>query len=393
MKIRSLMVLLAMLAVYSCNDDAKSDITLQNQEVNISFAAQTDVVVKADTKAAVSDLTTASKFTFYAFKKGADGNYSFAKKISDASATYTTTNVWKSDKALLSVGTYRFICFYNLSDANIVTEDNLTALGSKSWTDIKNGIVIEHLSPNKDKDMDEFFCGESDADIQVNNNDVTVSIDPLKRVVSRIDVKFVKIAEDGNEVKYSDGHTIFGASDNLQTIMLDVVGAAKKYSLGTTPLSSNIWTDNLKFTYNNAALQNLVVIGESLSNSTFPTVNSDPAVGNDYDDIDAMKNGIIKGSAYFRGAYILPFMEEDNKLSKILINLSGKEAAQRTIEAGNLSVEENYITLVTVKLKSSTATGPGAGNDDEHLFNPKVKFTVTIDKLFAGVHNSNVEVE
>lgn len=389
MNIRSLMVLLAMLVVYSCDDDTKSDITSQNRDVNISFAAQTDVFVKANTKAAVPNLTTASKFTFYAFKKGTNGNYSFAKKISDASSTYENS-IWKSKNALLSVGTYRFICFYNLPDGNISSENALNALGSKPWEEIKNDIIIEHSSSTDD--MDEFFCGESNSEIQINENEAIVEIkNTLKRVVSRIDVKFVKITEDGkNEVTYSDGKTIFGADDNLQSITLDIIGAAKKFSLGTATPPSDIWADPLKFSYNT----DLVVYGKSSSNSTFPTANSDPTAGNNFDDVKAMEEGIIKGSAYFRGAYILPFMDnevQNKKLSKISISLSGKEGAERIILAEDLKVQKNYITLVTVKLKSSTTTGPG--NDDEHLFNPKVKFTVTIDKLFAGVNNSDVVVD
>lgn len=388
MKIRIfLLLLLGMPVVYSCTNEITVPSEIKpGQEVSISFIAQPDVVVKAGTRVAAADLVTAAKFTFYAFKKETDGTYSFEKEISDSKATYAAS-AWKSDKALLSVGTYRFLCFYNLPATGRPADAILAAMKGMTWANILDGIVIEHLSAGSNTDVDEFFSGESTGDILISDNNITVVIEEkLKRVVSRIDVKFVKITVDkSKEVSYGDGNDIFGASGDLKNIALNVKGAAKKFGMGATKLS-DVWATDLNFNY--ASPLDFVVFGTSPKTSTFPNSN-----GSDVNNKEAMAKGIIKGGAYFRGAYILPFMKDKETLKEIKIELTDANDAKRTIVAATeLFVQKNFVTLVTVKLQSTTAT-EGPGDDKEHLFNPKVKFTVTVDNLFGGVTNSDVVVE
>lgn len=395
-KFNFLLILSAMLAVGACSENEIPVNEEEKEVVNVVFSTQSDVDVTAGTRAAASDLTSPGKFSFYAFKKSAEGKYSFAKKISDSSAKYES-GVWSSDGSLLAVGTYRFLCFYNLgANQALPTEESLKALPNGDWGSILNGMVVTHTSETAD--IDEFFCGESNngvegagksADVQITGatgNRVVVGFDDLVRVSARIDVKFVKLASvTPDEVAYGGTNTIFGSKDNLVSVELGVRGLAKKLSLGATAQTDK-WATDRAFTYGSLTESHLV-LGESLVNSIFPVANE-----KNMNDVAAMKAGIIKGGAYFRGAYILPFMNGD-KLTQVQVNLAGKDNAARTIVAtDNLVVEKNMITLITVKLLSSTPAG-GTGNDEEHLFNPRVKFEVKVDQQYGGVNSSDVVVE
>lgn len=402
MKIRYLVILFTLFTVYSCsksNEDLPGSLT--DKEVNVIFAAHPEISVSSLTRGAASDLVTADKFTFYAFKKGKDGKYTFTKKLADPAATYGQAEgekqVWQSDQALLSVGTYRFICFYNLQGTfqSLPGEADLQQWGSKDWEDILNGFIIEHLTDSQD--VNEFFCGASKTDLQIageNGNSIVVDFGtPLTRVVSRIDIKFIKVNErQDSEVYYSAGQSIFGTRDNLRAINLEVMGLSKKVSLGTIEPLSNLWNKETTFAFTDPVGNGLVVFGERTSAGISEYPKSD---GSDVNDISAMKEKIIRGGAYFRGAYVLPFMDKDKILQKLQIRLTGKDNAERMIiatENERLSVKKNFVTLVTIKLLSNTSDG-GPGDDSEHLFNPKVRFIVSVSQLFAGVTNADIVVE
>lgn len=398
-------MLFAALAICSCSE---SDDTLLGDEpsgeAKIIFAAHPDLQVTAGTRAAASDLVSGGKFTFYAFKKGQDGNYAFEKKLHDEAAVYSDTEKhWRSNKALLPVGTYRFLSFYNLLGEveSLPGEETMKEWGSRSWNAVLDGIVIEHLSDTKD--VDEFFCSASDEDIQIagaNGNSIVVGLGVLKRVVSRIDVKFVKVAKNdpvqnpdlNYEVCYDNDSTIFGAKGDLKTIQLRIDGLSKKYSLGVEP-SSNVWGKMTEFSFLDPIAGGLVVFGEKISAGIGGYPNPD---GSDVNKVTEMKAKISRGGAYFRGAYVLPFMSTNKFLEKLQIDLSGKDNAERLIVvtggATTLQVRKNYVTLVTVKLMSNTEAGD-LGDNKEHLFNPKLKFTVSVSDLYDGVDNSDVPVE
>lgn len=391
-KINFFLILCAVLAVSSCSQNEILNEEESKEQVNVSFLAQPDVVVTAGTRAAVESLTDPTKFKFYAFKKTGD-TYSFTQEISGEGAAYDN-GIWSSTKSQLAVGTYRFLCLYNVGDMQSLS--NLTGLKGE-WATILNGVVFEHK--NAATDVNEFFSGSSgDEDIKGTTsagNGVVVELGNLKRVVARIDVKFVKVATDGKaEVMYSDGNCIFGSAGNLTSITQTATGVAKKFSLGVTMPADAIWSTDCVFPVK--VLDPYLTMGMKDikdGNGTFPALEGEK----DMDNIPA--NEIIKGGAYFRGAYVLPFVTQDPvlKLSKVLIKLAGGASEEtkvsREIVADNsLFVKTNFITLITVKLLGTNA--PGApGIDDEHLFNPKVKFTVNISTVYDGVSNSDVVVE
>lgn len=388
------LILCAVLAISSCS---KSEILSEEEskeQVNVSFLAQPDVIVTAGTRAAATDLIDAKKFSFYAFKRNKDGKtYSFTKEISDTSegAKYNGSE-WSSNLSQLPVGTYSFLCLYNVGAAQSLS--GIEGVKNMEWSAIQNGIIIEHRS--KLADVDEFFSGEV-TDVAItgsNGNSIVVDFGELKRVSARIDVKFVKVTADKlNEVSYKEGKTIFGDAGNLQSIKQTVKGLANTFSFGE--MNQVLWEEKCEFKFGS----NLVTLGTSAINSTFPAENDEKDMNNTAN----MENGIIRGGAYFRGAYVLPFMAKEAKLDEVLIYLIGKSGADEeevdrtiTVTNGNgieLFVKKNFITLITVKLLSTTATGPGDGDDNEHLFNPKMKFTVSVDSKYDGVNNSDVVVE
>lgn len=371
----------------SPNDDQ------QKQEVRVVFTTPVDVNIAANTRGATNlGNIEASKFLFCAFRKEADNSYSFAKAIKDESATYNEKDKqWASDKSLLAVGTYKFISFYNLGGNESLPD--MSAWVGKTWPDIENSMVITSLNI----DADEIFCGQTN-DIQISGatnsdaNNTVVNVE-LSRIIARLDVKFVKMATDGTtEVKFSTGHSIFGKGENLKSVNLTIGGLSKTFNLGTTP--SSIWPSSSVFPFNN--LTGLMAYGTNITapTSTFPADNEQ-----NMDILDnKVSERIIRGAAYFKGAYILPFVGADQKLSKVQIDLTGKNEEIRGIIATNkLVVTKNRVTLITVKLQSTTDPGDGSvapdGDDLEHLFNPKIKFSIEIDRKYLGVNKSEVEVQ
>lgn len=402
-KFNFVLMLSVALAVCSCSENETLPNEESTEQVAVAFLAQPEANVVVGTRSAPEDYVSANKFTFFAFKKNAKGTYNYAKTISNETAGGAQydpeTKLWSSDKSLLTVGTYRFLCMYNLGSTVILPEEKaMKALTDMTWENIQNGIVIEHKTANAD--VDEFFSGEAIdklgvvGDVNVTgveeDNRMVVAFEDLSRVVARVDVKFVKVAVDKSiEVSYSGTNTIFGEENNLETIELSADGLAKKMNMGTAPLMDK-WEATQKFLFDN---MELVTIGESKVNSVFPT-NDDLQ---DMNDTEAMRKGIVKGGAYFRGAYVLPFMTA-TRLTKLKIDLGAIDGSKRTITSDkdqDLKVTKNFITLVTVKLLSSTtAVTPGEpGTDEENLFNPRIKFEVTIDQKFAGFNPSDIEVE
>lgn len=105
-----------------------------------------------------------------------------------------------------------------------------------------------------------------------------------------------------------------------------------------------------------------------------------------------IKKGIAKGGAYFMG-FVLTSISLISQTLNANIQLN-KANQERTIKVPGFAVTSNYVSIITVRLKSSTDAGDNNnGNDDEHLFNPKSTFIVEIEKTYVGIHNTNVDVE
>lgn len=369
----------------------------------ISFITKVDNPVRTITSRAQSEwgksgVPYVSKFVFYAFRQyGADESsvYKLEKIIKDtkdSDAVLGDGNTWSStdESSLLPVGKYKFISLYNIGNAkeNSGLENELL-IGS-IFEDAEKAL-IRHT--NNTTDVNEIFCGITVTPVTVGlDNEAKVPV-TLTRMVARVDVKFVKVSSDNKdiEIPYKDLNTIFGElKDSIAGITIDMNGLPSSLSFDKTENGGLVLDCSYK-----ALVLDKLAFGRSSLTSTYPGGKTD------FDaDTSVIASNVIRGGAYLKGAYVLPFTPS-GQMNCIVLTLEPKDTikySSRKITVNNtasfpLNLQANYVTLVTVKLVSTTDSGnPDGGDDDEHLFNPKTKLIVTIDKTWGGSIDVPVEV-
>lgn len=353
-------------------------------EVKVSFTAQivNDVASRAE-----ANVNTGKNLEIIAYRKQADGNYAYAKSVTATVTANGNEIQYSNSEFKLEIGTYRFLSIYNVG--NDFTLDYLKDDSAvKTWQEILDAVKISNASESKSLNINEIFAGGSLDNNEGNNSDMNVAEDidlsesqgentvnvsiSLSRVNSRIDLRFLKFSpsDDGNEQAYGNGMNIFGKDGNLKSITTSAKSAIS-WSWGAGPQS--IAEDDLKYTTNDYAG---VTIGTLTEGSTdFPTEG-------DAQNMDAIPAGrILKGAAYYKGAYILPFTTADKTTMKLTITLVGNEGKQkRVLEADGVKAEKNKVTVVTFKYRASS----DFPDDKENLFNPTIKYDVTIDTQWNG---------
>lgn len=356
-------------------------------EVKVSFTAQivNDVASRAE-----ANVNTGKNLEIIAYRKQADGNYVYAKSVTATVTANDNEIQYSNSEFKLEIGTYRFLSIYNVG--NELTLDYLKDVSAvKTWQEILDAVKISNASESKSLNINEIFAGGSLDNNGGNNSDMNVAEDidlsesqeentvnvsiSLSRVNSRIDLRFLKFSpsdnvDDGNEQAYEGEENIFGETGNLVSITTSAKSAIS-WSWGAGPQS--IAEDDLKYTTNDYAG---VTIGTLTEGSTdFPTEG-------DAQNMDAIPaNRILKGGAYYKGAYILPFTTSDSTM-KLTVTLVGNEGKQtRVLEADGVKAEKNKVTVVTFKYRASS----DFPDDKENLFNPTIKYDVTIDTQWNGV--------
>lgn len=385
---------------WGCNDSEISNgVNTLNQRV--LFVTQLkDVSVSASKSQAgfdpVSNVPYVAKFVFYAFRENASGVYVLEKIVKDTSdeqALLGNDEIWSTDdeSSLLPVGKYKFISLYNLG---VVGENGglreEIPLGTR--LDVAKAMVFEHT--DNGNDINEVFCGIKETPTSIGaDNEAVVAIE-LSRIVSRIDVKFIKLSADGSvEIPYGNNNTIFGETvasvSNINGISMALNGLPSALSFDKTSNGS----DKLDCTYE-ALLAEKLVFGKSAASSSFPGTDTNFDASSTF-----IADGIIAGGAYLKGAYVLPFVSGTDKMNSIILTLQPTDQSKygsRTITintSGALALQSNYVTLITVKLISTTdPLHPETGDDNEHLFNPKTRLTVSIDTKWGGCIDVPVEV-
>lgn len=354
-------------------------------EVKVSFTAQivNDVASRAE-----ANVNTGKNLEIIAYRKQADGNYAYAKSVTATVTANDNEIQYSNSEFKLEIGTYRFLSIYNVG--NDFTLDYLKDDSAvKTWQEILDAVKISNASESKSLNINEIFAGGSldnnegnnggmsvaeDIDLSESQGENTVNVSiSLSRVNSRIDLRFLKFSpsDDGNEQAYGNGMNIFGKDGNLKSITTSAKSAIS-WSWGAGPQS--IAEDDLKYTTNGYAG---VTIGTLTEGSTdFPTEG-------DAQNMDAIPaNRILKGGAYYTGAYILPFTTTDKTTMKLTVTLVGNEGKQkRVLVAAGVKAEKNKVTVVTFKYRASS----DEPNDNENLFNPTIKYDVTIDTQWNGV--------
>ena len=339
-------------------------------EVKVSFTAQ---IVNDVASRAKANVGTGNNLEIIAYQKQADGNYVYAKSVT-ATVTATGNEIQYSNSEFkLEIGTYRFLSIYNVG--NGLTLDYLKDVSAvKTWQEILDAVKISNAG--KSLDINEIFAGGSLDNNEENNGEMSVAEDidlsesqeentvnvsiSLSRVNSRIDLRFLKFspseADGGNDLEqaYKGDENIFGEeTDNLVSITTSAQSATS-WSWGAG--SQSIAGEDLTYTTNGYAG---VTIGTLAEGSTdFPTEG-------DAQNMDAIPAGrILKGAAYYTGAYILPFTTSDSTM-KLTVTLVGNEGKQkRVLVAAGVKAEKNKVTVVTFKYRASS----DEPKDNENLF-------------------------
>lgn len=392
----------AMLGGCSQSDDELNG-GYTGEGVNVTFVPEIIGVSNvAGSRAAASlDKKDAESLTILAFQRQGDGKYKLLQR-SDAEQYKNGSSIadipdnpgtfkWENATFRLPLGTYRFEAFYNVGGGlqlDAPTEADI-------WENLKKQIVLKYTEAVKSLDVNEVFAtdGNSEevvlAESQTSAGTVTVDLS-LTRVNARIDVRILKkyYANEGGpgvEQGYDTGD-IFGG----KTIT--------KITTTTKKIPTWNWEDNtvavgdlVSFEDANTTGEGNLFIGTSTTDTTFPTGDEQKYM----DDIEV--EHIRRGAAYYKGAYILPFVTGNatTTLDKVNFVIEAAEPTAtteaedadnsdnvRNLEATKVPVNQNKVTLLTFVLKASSEEP----DDKEDLFTPNVKYIVTIDQEWAGVN-------
>lgn len=399
MKTLKLLFITALSAMtLSCSEKATTEIP-ETELRNISCTTQLTTHSSAQTRGSAPTSLDEDHFVLYAFKKNGEGNFSYEEAKHSAAAINGET--WKYNAAF-PVGTYKFIAFYNLDESNRTNLNEIIEnIKNISWETVLKSIVITHYPSTTSQyqtDMNEIFCGNTEeinisSGVGGDDNEIKIEL-TLARIVSRIDIKFIKVASNDPtiEVPYKTGN-IFGSTEaNPLTSLI--------FKPTNIPLKYNLYGENPDYTagipcevtYNTPTFRYGESGADAVKSTEYQPFPKDADAINQNMETN-IKNGIANGGAYFMGSYLLPFSPSVSQTLNANIQLN-KANQERTIKVPSFTVTKNYVSVITIKLNSSTeAENNGEGNDDEHLFNPKSTFIVEIEKTYDGIHQTDVDVE
>lgn len=394
-----LSVVLALSVLTGCNNESLVNLNDSKDGVEVSFNISVNTGKKQSRAAANLTSIESKKIVVVAYASASEGNYTFKAVTESESNVIQTTESGEgfelSNKDfLLPIGSYRFLVLYNVGDN---TEfDYYKDEAAKSWDEILGQAKISRTTTDAQLDVNEIFAYSSVEDVNLSEQTGKINVEvELDRINSRIDVLVKKIYkykdDDGKEheteVGYSVGTDVLGGASNIQSVTTEV----DKYV--------NSWSLSKVSTYSTADIE----FDDSNNGNITVGISDDPTgdIDADFVNNDDIASLIKKGSCYYKGAYILPFVGSGvanvpSDIPNLSITFKQKAVAggkTRTINVQNVKAQENYISLITVKLITTKDPGDGGdGDDGENIFNPSVEYTITIDKLWGGVHDTPVEI-
>lgn len=281
--------------------------------------------------------------TVLAFKGDGKGNFVFQNSTEIMSDNSVITQneegkwVWKNEKFFLPIGEYRLMVVYSENPAALKLDYPKDA-NSYTWDELTELVNIR-VQKDAKLNVGEVFANDPDNEVFVNGMQGNIGV-RLERVSTRLDFRFIKIdAETGEEQDYTTNN-IFGGT--LASVQLEAnVPSFWGWYSDVQDNRFMSWTD-------------LNVDGSENSNVSI-------------DD---------KGFAYYEGAYILPFADENVKLDNLEIeltsqNYNGKKVKYR-IE--DVPARKNHISLVTVRLLAE-----GEKDDNENIFTEETNLNTDVD--------------
>ena len=402
------LVLFALLPMFvSCeNEEFNSEIESNKNVVTVKFAGQIGNLLSSR---AVQADATSKELCIVAYRKMESGKYKCAGFKNTSVMANGNEFTWSDSEFRLNVGTYRFLGFYNINQENaqldLTFSDDMEV--EKTWQEVLDAVVISRKSINTDLNVNEIFAGGSsdnndatenntiaeDVDLSKNseNNKVVVNL-ILSRINSRIDFRFLKFSPkeapgDNTEQYYTTSDfNIFGPKGNLKSIAISTSNASSRWTWGQT--ASSPFVALHQYTTqgeSNVTLGTLVKEGESIL-TDFPNGDADK---DKLENIPAER--IAQGAAYYKGVYILPFVNVESKNFDLEVELKGKglnepngllgEEQTRLLEATGVTAESNKVTVVTFKYRASS----NDSDDKENIFNPTITYEVTINTVWNGI--------
>lgn len=277
-----------------------------------------------------------------AYKSDGNGNFSFqnSTEYMNGSSVLTESDngkwIWKNSKFLLPIGEYRLLMVYADTMENLDL-DYPNDSKSYTWDELVEGFRIS-APETAGLNVGEVFANSPETEVFFTGaNNISVSLD---RVNTRLDFEFVKIdAETGEEEPY-ESNNIFGGSLRSVSLAADV------------PYSWN-W---------NGSEQSMAV-------RKWTDVNVDGSENSNV-SVDS------KGFAYYKGAYILPFVNSDAVLDNLEIELVSEDYDGRTVKYSidGIPARKNHISLVNVQLMAH-----GEKDDDVNIFTGDTSMEVDMD--------------
>lgn len=344
------------------------------QQMTVNFVPEVLGEGTGNSRAVASSYNDPAKVTILAYKKGDNGAYKLEKSLQEGSA---------ATSLVLPVGVYRFVAFYNIGNQmQLSCPEN-----ANSWDELVEQITLSSLEASP-LDVNEVFVTSKDcsevnvAEVSEGNNTITVSLQ-LKRVNARIDVLVKKVNKNGVEQPYAKGN-VFGEEPLAQIVT--TATAVGKWSWDHHQIGES------KKSYTDTKLADNICIGVSAA----PTVKSEVYKDNNKNDID--ENKIMKGSAYYKGVYVLPFVNGNTTLDEVNIKLvsESKDAdnapVSRTLKATNVKAMQNYVTLITFNIQTDLDDGE-TPDDSVNVFTPNIQYNIQVDTNWEGVdYHGDIEI-
>ena len=370
----------------ACNKDEEHQTVVpetKGEQTAVAFQLKANSLRNEISKKTFTPSYNQNNFSIYAFRLNEAGTaYLYEKTVSLSGVSYDADNYMLKGSTNLTIGRYKFVPVYGVSNQASVNTSALT-VGSTVLTD---DLLLSYDGANP---LSEIFTERGTvADLNVyelglteGSNDTVKSV--LKRAVSRVDVMFFKAVKDGNgykELPYERTNALGGKTIEKITYAFTNVNNQMNF-FSTNKTTSPIDTLNVDVVNNFA---NLITYG----NGTVTTVGDD-----DYKNYDnVLPAHLINGAAHIFGTYLFP-NNDASKNTKFQIYIKSTDGVERTItlsDSQKLAIERNKVTLVKIYILNNT--DPTKPDEEEgHVFNTNVDFRIELETVWDG--SSEVEGE
>lgn len=390
------MAFVGLLSTSCQSDDDTTGVSVANgEQTSVKFELDAGALnyTPAGSSLRFTPVYSKDAFSIYAFRQIPGGtDYLYEKTINLANMEYMEADKKLVGTDLLTIGTYKFITAYGLSNQS----DLLTL---PDWTDNKINNIYNITYKGGTTPLSEIFLQDGPVDsLPSYTMGTTSSANPtvtatLKRAVSRVDIMFLKGKKNADgtytESAYREGNNVFGKK-TLEQLQLRYKTLNNKMSF----FGENLTTTAVNANINLSDFSNIITIGSS----------SATKVGNDtfieYDNIKT--TDIIYGGAHVFGNYLFANNNAD-KTTSLELYIKPENGIGRTINVSVdndhfLPVEKNKVTLVKIYVIDNNDPtdpedpDPDPDPDEPNVFTTNVMFEVEIETTWDGSNEVTGEI-